>query len=121
MASKKKPVPPSTKMQQNQSKAVENTPKAKPQPVATPSPVTRSKVAAVNTLDFAFGKINYILMLGGIALIILGFVLMIGGGSTDPKVFNESIFDTQRMTVAPILILLGFAVEIYAILKKPGK
>ena len=58
-------------------------------------------------------------MLIGIALIIIGFVVMSGGGSKDPKVFSEDIFDTQRLTVAPILILLGFAVEVVAIMLKP--
>lgn len=69
--------------------------------------------------DFAFGKENYILVLAGLALIALGFFLMAGGGSEDPNVFSEEIFSTRRITVAPIVILLGFAVEIFAIMKKP--
>jgi uncharacterized membrane protein len=69
--------------------------------------------------DFAFGKENYVLVLAGLALIALGFFLMAGGGSEDPNVFSEEIFSTRRITVAPIVILLGFAVEIYAIMKKP--
>ncbi len=59
------------------------------------------------------------LVLAGLALIALGFFLMAGGGSEDPNVFNEEIFSTRRITVAPIVILLGFAVEIFAIMKKP--
>ena len=62
-----------------------------------------------------FGKMNYIIVLIGIALIALGFVLMIGGGSTDPDVFNEKMFNAQRLTLAPILVLAGFVVEIVAI------
>ena len=62
-----------------------------------------------------FGKQNYIILLIGIALIALGFVLMIGGGSTDPDVFNEKMFNFQRLTLAPILVLAGFVVEIVAI------
>jgi hypothetical protein len=68
---------------------------------------------------FAFGKENYILMIAGVVLIILGFVLMTGGGSNDPNVFNEEMFNTRRLTIAPILILIGFGVEIVAIMKKP--
>ena len=68
---------------------------------------------------FALGKENYILMLVGVALIILGFVLMTGGGSKDPNVFNEDMFDFRRLTLAPILILTGFGIEIVAIMKRP--
>ncbi|HMT29493.1 MAG TPA: DUF3098 domain-containing protein [Bacteroidia bacterium] len=68
--------------------------------------------------DFAFGRINYILMLSGIGLILLGFFLMSGGGSNDPNVFNADIFSPMRITVAPILVLSGFVLEIYAIVKK---
>jgi len=69
--------------------------------------------------EFAFGRENYILMLVGIALIIIGFILMTGGGSKDPKVFNDAMFDFRRMTLAPILILAGFVIELFAIMKKP--
>jgi len=68
---------------------------------------------------FAFGKENYILMLTGVVLIIIGFILMTGGGSKDPNVFNEEMFNFRRLTLAPILVLTGFAVEIVAIMKKP--
>ena len=68
--------------------------------------------------DFAFGKENYMLMLIGIAVIILGFILMAGGGSDDPNKFSPEIFSTRRMTVAPILIVIGLIVEIAAVLKK---
>ena len=62
-----------------------------------------------------FGKQNFIIVLIGIALIVLGFILMIGGGSDNPDVFNEKMFDFQHITLAPILVLLGFVVEIVAI------
>ena len=65
-----------------------------------------------------FSKQNYIIVLIGIALIALGFILMIGGGSTDPDVFNEKMFNFQRLTLAPILVLAGFVVEIVAIFWK---
>ena len=79
-----------------------------PQPKQTPP-----------TDDFAFGKENYRLMLIGLALIAIGFILMIGGGSKDPSQFNPDIFSFRRITLAPILILAGYVVEIFAIMKKP--
>ena len=71
-----------------------------------------------NNLDFAFTKKNYILLIVGILLICAGLLLMIGGGSDDPNVFNDDIFNAQRLTVAPILIAAGFIVEIFAIMYK---
>ncbi|MFI5220556.1 MAG: DUF3098 domain-containing protein [Bacteroidia bacterium] len=68
--------------------------------------------------DFAFGKINYTLMLTGIGLIIIGFMLMAGGGSDDPKVFNPEIFSFRRITLAPLVVMSGFVLNIYAIVKK---
>lgn len=68
---------------------------------------------------FAFGRENYRLLLIGLGLIALGFILMIGGGSKDPNVFSYGIFNFQRLTLAPILILAGFVVELFAIMKKP--
>ena len=70
-------------------------------------------------LDFAFTKQNYILLLVGIALICVGLLLMIGGGSDDPTIFSDKIFDSQRLTLAPVLIAAGFIVEIFAIMHKP--
>ena len=66
-----------------------------------------------------FRKENYILFFIGLAFIFIGFVLMAGGGSEDPAVFNEEIFSTTRITIAPILVLLGFTIEFFAIMKKP--
>jgi uncharacterized membrane protein len=68
-----------------------------------------------------FAKMNYILVLVGVALIALGMILMIGGGSSDPDVFNPKMFNFQRLTLSPILILLGFVVEIVAIFWRKKK
>ena len=62
-----------------------------------------------------FGRQNYIIVLIGLALLALGFILMLGGGSNDPDVFNEEMFDFQHITLSTILILAGFVVEIVAI------
>jgi hypothetical protein len=70
------------------------------------------------TADFAFGRENYMLMTLGIVVIIIGFILMSGGGSDDPLKFNPEIFSPRRITVAPIVIILGFIIEIAAVLKK---
>jgi hypothetical protein len=67
--------------------------------------------------NFIFGKQNYKWMFVGLGLIALGFVLMSGGGSDDPNVFNPEIFNIRRIRVAPTLILIGFGIQIYAILK----
>lgn len=66
-----------------------------------------------------FDRINYIFLIAGILLIALGYVMMIGGGSSDPNVFNPEIFSKQRITYAPITCLIGFAVIIYAIMRRP--
>jgi len=68
---------------------------------------------------FAFHKENYLLLIAGLVLITIGFLLMLGGGSDDPQVFSDALFDFRRLTLAPILILAGFIVEIYAIMKRP--
>ncbi|MDA9056663.1 DUF3098 domain-containing protein [Flavobacteriaceae bacterium] len=67
--------------------------------------------------NFIFGKQNYKWMFVGLGFIALGFILMAGGGSDDPNVFNPEIFNSQRIRVAPTLILIGFGIQIYAILK----
>ena len=82
---------------------------------------TKTTEAAENQKVMPFGKMNYILVLIGIALIALGFILMIGGGSSDPDVFNEQMFNFRRLTLAPILVLAGFVVEIVAIFWKGKK
>lgn len=69
--------------------------------------------------EFIFGKRNFTLLIVGLVFIGLGFILMIGGGSDDPNVFNEEIFSARRITVAPLLILIGFGIELFAIMSKP--
>lgn len=69
--------------------------------------------------SFVFEKINYQLMLIGLVAIIIGFILMSGGKSDDPTVFNEQMFNARRIIIAPLLVLGGFVFEIYAIMKKP--
>ncbi|ALJ05850.1 hypothetical protein APS56_12240 [Pseudalgibacter alginicilyticus] len=72
-------------------------------------------------VEFIFGKKNYKFMFIGLACIALGFILMSGGGSDDPNVFNPEIFNFRRIRLAPMLVLLGFGIEIYAILLNPNK
>jgi len=69
---------------------------------------------------FALGKENIRLLAIGFLIIVVGFVLMIGGKSEVPNVFNKEIFNFQRITIAPIVVMIGFIFEIYAIMKKPG-
>jgi hypothetical protein len=71
--------------------------------------------------QFLFGKKNYILMLIGVLFIAVGFILMAGGGSDDPNVFNEEIYNFRRIRLAPTLVLIGLAIEIYAIMAKSKK
>ncbi len=71
--------------------------------------------------EFLFGKKNYIIMLVGIAIISLGFILMAGGGSDDPAIFNDEIYNFRRIRLAPTLVLIGLAIEIYAIMAKSKK
>lgn len=61
---------------------------------------------------------NYILLAAGFAVIVLGFVLMSGGGSDSPDTFNYAMFSWRRITLAPILVIGGFVVEIFAIMKR---
>lgn len=68
-----------------------------------------------------FGRDNYLWVIIGLAFLLIGFILMIGGGSDNPDVFNEAIFNFRRLTLAPILVLIGFGVQIYAIMKRPKK
>jgi hypothetical protein len=69
---------------------------------------------------FLFDKSNYMWMIGGIVLILIGFMLIAGGKSADPHQFNyEELYSFRRITLAPVLIMIGFALEIYAIMKKP--
>lgn len=71
--------------------------------------------------QFLFGKKNYLFMFIGLAFIALGFILMAGGGSDDPNVFNEEIYNFRRIRLAPTLVIIGLGIEIYAILLNPKK
>jgi hypothetical protein len=75
--------------------------------------VDKSKLDA-----FAFTRDNYKWVLIGLAFIFVGFILMIGGGSDDPNVYSDKVFNFQRWTLAPLLVLIGYGIEIYAIMKK---
>ncbi|MBC7534103.1 MAG: DUF3098 domain-containing protein [Ferruginibacter sp.] len=67
-----------------------------------------------------FGKENYMWMLTGLVVLALGFFLMAGGKSADPNVFDpKEVYSTTRITIAPLLIITGFIIEIVAIMKKP--
>ena len=69
--------------------------------------------------NFVFSKQNIMMIIAGLAITLIGFVLMIGGGSADPNVFNEKeIFSFTRITLAPILVIGGYGVVIYGIMKK---
>lgn len=81
-------------------------------------PTKKTMIENDNQKVLPFGKMNYLFVLIGLVLIAVGFVLMIGGGSTDPDVFNEEMFSFKRITLAPILVLAGFVVEIVAIFWK---
>lgn len=72
-------------------------------------------------MKMVFEKKNYIFMAAGVALILLGLVLLAGGGSKDPTIFNKEIFGVQRIVIAPTVMLAGFVLEIYAIMLKPSK
>lgn len=71
--------------------------------------------------ELLFGKKNYIIMIIGLVIITLGFILMSGGGSDNPEVFNEEIYNWRRIRLAPTLVILGLGIEIYAILTNPKK
>lgn len=92
--------------------AVEKT----PEKIADKAPLNNAAVQS----HFLFSKENYTLMFIGLGVIILGFLLMAGGKSPDPNVFNyDEIYSARRITIAPVLVLLGLAIEGYAIMKRP--
>lgn len=70
-------------------------------------------------LNFALGRENYKLLAIGFAIIVAGFLLMLGGKSEDPNEFSNKIFSFRRITLAPIVVLAGFIFEIWAIMRKP--
>ena len=72
-----------------------------------------------SSFGFAFGPMNYILLIAGIVILGLGYILLSGGGSDDPNVFNAEMFNNRRMVVAPLMIVIGLVVEICAIMFRP--
>ena len=90
---------------------------AAPAPAAQPKPKTTS---TVSNLPFLFSKDNYLIMIAGVAVVILGFALMTGVANDNPAVFpKEEIYSFRRITLAPIVVMIGFLIEVYAILKRP--
>ena len=77
------------------------------------------KEESIEKQEFLFGKKNYIIMIIGLIVIALGFIFMAGGGSDNPEVFNEEIYNWQRIRLAPTLVIIGLGIEIYAILVNP--
>ncbi|MFN3138607.1 MAG: DUF3098 domain-containing protein [Allomuricauda sp.] len=73
------------------------------------------------TKEFVFQRKNYLFLFIGIAFIALGYILMSGGGSDDPEVFNPEIYNFRRIRLAPTLILIGLGIQVYAILLNPNK
>jgi hypothetical protein len=91
-----------------------------PKVVATPSGKDVPLKEFIKSAPYAFNKKNYKLLLIGLGINVLGFILMIGGGSDDPNEFNSGeLFSHVRITIAPMFIVLGYAVIMYAIMKKP--
>jgi len=89
------------------------------QPKAKPTAVIPPKQNA-QAIPFIFDRSNYIIMAAGVVVILLGFMLMSGGTTTDPNVFpKEELYSFRRITLAPIVIMIGFGIEIFAILKRP--
>lgn len=70
-------------------------------------------------MEFNFGKRNYQLMVLGIVLIATGYILMSGGKSEDPNVFSDSIFSFRRLTLSTIVLIIGFVIQVFAILHRP--
>lgn len=81
--------------------------------------MSKKEKTLAHTSESLFGKDNYLFMLIGLVIVALGMLLMAGGKSSDPTVFDQKeVYSTTRITIAPILILLGLGLEIYAIFKK---
>ncbi len=90
--------------------------------IETPIVVEKKATKSPNKNSIVlFSKENYMIMFAGIAIILLGFLLMIGGKSVDPNVFDKNeIYSFRRITLAPILVIIGLIIEVYAIMKKPA-
>jgi hypothetical protein len=94
----------------------------KPVAGSAKSTTTIKTASTPKPLASLFDRQNLLLMLAGVAVITIGMLLMVGGKSNDPTVFNyDEVYSTRRITIAPILIIIGLGIEIYAIFKKPKK
>ena len=96
----------------------------KGKPAAPAAPATQSKpkmtTTTVSNLPFLFSKENYLIKVGGVVVVIFGFLLMTGVANDNPAVFpKEEIYSFRRITLAPIVVMIGFLIEVYAILKRP--
>jgi hypothetical protein len=81
---------------------------------------TVSQKQVAPTTPFIFDSINYYIMIAGVVVILIGFMLMSGGATTDLNVFpKEELYSFRRVTLAPIVVMLGFGIEIFAILRRP--
>jgi hypothetical protein len=91
------------------------------QPVKPVTPVrgpVTSKETKTDSGAFAFGKINFRLLIGSVALLLIGFIMMAGGKADNPAVFNEEVFSFRRITLAPLVVMAGYALAVYAIIRK---
>ncbi len=89
--------------------------------VEAKKPIAKKPINPVEVkpkMQFAFGRKNYMILLGGLFFIILGFVLLAGGGTKDPNQFSYELFSTQRMVTAPIILLIGYVTVAVAIMYK---
>lgn len=91
------------------------------QPIKTkPATAVPTPPRHTGSIPFIFDRTNYIIMVAGVVVILLGFALMSGGATADPNVFpKEEIYSFRRITLAPIVVMIGFGIEIFAILKRP--
>ncbi len=86
--------------------------------IVAPLKSTQASTKPAVTNDFAFGKENYMLMIIGIVVLVIGYMLMVGGNPQDPTAFSTDIFSFRRITLAPVVIMIGFAIEVAAIVYK---
>jgi hypothetical protein len=84
-----------------------------------PAEKKADKTFIANNSTFAFGRDNYMIILAGVGVLVIGYLLMVGGGADSPDKFNPEIFSARRVTVAPVTLLIGFGVVLYGIMKKP--
>lgn len=97
-------------------KSVNTTKNTSKKPVNKP---VSKKQTSVWASGMPFRKINYVLMISGILILILGYFLLSGGGTDNPTEFSEAIFDTRRLYIGPIILVIGFLVELVAIMYRP--